>query len=64
MKLTQTSKQMAYLTIEDLLGTVEVIVFPRDYENNSAALVQDAKVFVQGRVSCEDIYDRRRVNKI
>ena len=29
-------------------------MFPRDYENNSAALVQDAKVFVQGRVSCED----------
>ena len=54
VKLTKTSKQMAYLTIEDLLGTVEVIVFPRDYENNSAALVQDAKVFVQGRVSCED----------
>ena len=54
VKLTKTNKQMAYLTIEDLLGTVEVIVFPRDYENNSAALVEDSKVFVQGRVSCED----------
>ena len=54
VKLTRTSKQMAYLTIEDLLGTVEVIVFPRDYENNAAALERDAKVFVQGRVSCED----------
>ena len=54
VKLTKTSKQMAYLTIEDLLGTVEVIVFPRDYENNASVLEQDAKVFVQGRVSCED----------
>lgn len=54
VKLTKNSKQMAYLTIEDLLGTVEVIVFPRDYENNRALLEQDAKVFVQGRVSCED----------
>ena len=54
VKLTKTSKQMAYLTIEDLLGTVEVIVFPRDYENNAALLVQDAKVFVQGRVASED----------
>ena len=54
VKLTKTSKQMAYLTIEDLLGTVEVIVFPRDYEKNAAALEEDAKVFVQGRVSCED----------
>ena len=54
VKLTKTSKQMAYLTIEDLLGTVEVIVFPRDYEQNASVLEQDAKVFVQGRVSCED----------
>ena len=54
VKLTKTNKQMAYLTIEELLGTVEVIVFPRDYENHVAVLEQDAKVFVQGRISCED----------
>ena len=54
VKLTKTNKQMAYLSVEDLLGTVEVIVFPRDYENNAGMLEQDAKVFVQGRVACED----------
>lgn len=54
VKLTKTNKQMAYLTIEDLLGTVEVVVFPRDYENYAALLEQDSKVFVQGRVACED----------
>ena len=32
MKATKTNKMMAFITIEDLVGTVEVIVFPRDYE--------------------------------
>ncbi len=54
VKLTKTGKQMAYLTIEDLLGTMEVIVFPKDYEQNARFLETDAKVFVQGRVSNED----------
>lgn len=54
VKLTKTNKQMAYLIIEDLLGTVEVVVFPKDYEKNMALLIEDEKVFVQGRVSCED----------
>ena len=54
VKLTKTNKQMAYVVIEDLLGTVEVIVFPRDYENNAPLLAEDSKVFIQGRVSCED----------
>ncbi len=54
VKLTKTSKQMAYLTVEDLLGTVEVVVFPRDYEVNRAFLETDAKVFIYGRAACED----------
>ena len=36
------------------MGTVEVVVFPRDYEKNSHLIEQDAKVFIQGRVSAED----------
>ncbi|MDD3369446.1 MAG: DNA polymerase III subunit alpha [Lachnospiraceae bacterium] len=54
IKYTKTNKIMAFLTIEDLVGTVEVIVFPRDYERNSAKLVDDAKVFITGRVSVEE----------
>jgi DNA polymerase-3 subunit alpha len=54
VKYTKTNKTMAFLTVEDLVGTVEVVVFPRDYEKNSQLLTQDRKVFVQGRVSCED----------
>ena len=53
IKYTKTNKTMAFLTIEDLVGTVEVIVFPKDYEKNSQMLTLDRKVFVRGRVSCE-----------
>jgi len=45
---------MAFLELEDLYGVVEVVVFPRDYERNSKYLVEDAKVFVTGRVSLEE----------
>ena len=45
---------MAFLTLEDLVGTVEVIVFPRDYERNAELLKEDSKVFIQGRVSVEE----------
>ena len=54
IKHTKNNKTMAFLTIEDLVGTVEVVVFPRDYEKNRAYLEEDSKVFVKGRVSEED----------
>ncbi len=54
IKHTKNNKTMAFLTIEDIAGTVEVVVFPRDYENNRLYLDEDAKVFVKGRVSEED----------
>ena len=54
IKHTKTNQMMAFITIEDLLGTVEVVVFPRDYEKNRDYLEADSKVFVRGRVSEED----------
>ncbi|MCC8066589.1 MAG: DNA polymerase III subunit alpha, partial [Clostridiales bacterium] len=54
VKYTKTNKTMAFLTLEDLVGTVEVVVFPRDYETYNQYLAEDNKVFVRGRVSCED----------
>ena len=45
---------MAFATVEDLVGTVEVVVSPRDYEKNRQYLEIDNKVFVRGRVSEED----------
>ena len=54
IKYTKNNKVMAFLTIEDLLGTVEVVIFPKDYEKNKLYLEEDSKVFVKGRVSEED----------
>ena len=54
IKHTKNNKTMAFITIEDLLGTVEVVVFPKDFEKNRVFLNEDSKVFVKGRVSEED----------
>jgi len=54
IKYTKNNKTMAFITIEDLMGTVEVVIFPRDYEKNQMFLNEDNKVFVRGRVSEED----------
>ena len=54
VKYTKTNKTMAFLTLEDLVGTVEVVVFPKDYETYGAYLKEENKIFVRGRVSSED----------
>ncbi len=61
IKYTKNDKIMAFLQVEDLLGTVEVIVFPRDYEKNNARLVEDNKVFIRGRVSSEEERDGKLI---
>ena len=52
--VTVKGQMMAFLTVEDLFGTVEVVVFPRDYEKYRQYLEEDNKIFVKGRVSEED----------
>lgn len=54
VKTTRTSQLMAFITLEDLEGSVEVIVFPKDYEANRELFVEDAKLFIRGRVSIGD----------
>ncbi|MGN0267794.1 MAG: OB-fold nucleic acid binding domain-containing protein, partial [Lachnospiraceae bacterium] len=54
IKYTKTNKTMAFLTVEDLVGTVEIIVFPRDYEKYHHLMQTDQKIFVKGRVSVEE----------
>lgn len=54
IKYTKTSQTMAFLQVEDLVGTVEVLVFPRAYERFRACCEKDARIFVSGRVSLED----------
>ncbi len=45
---------MAFITVEDLLGTVEVVIFPQSYEKSQQYLQETAKYFMRGRVSEED----------
>ena len=54
VKFTRNNKAMAFLTIEDLTGSVEVIVFPKDYERFSRFLNEDEKVFVVGHATVEE----------
>ena len=54
VKLTKNGQQMAFVTVEDMVGSVEVIVFPRDYESKRNMLNEDAKVFISGRTSIGD----------
>ncbi len=54
VKTTKTNQLMAFLTIEDLVGSVEVLVFPRDYEKYKELFTEDRKVFIKGRTSIGD----------
>ncbi|MBR3397998.1 MAG: DNA polymerase III subunit alpha [Lachnospiraceae bacterium] len=54
IKYTKNNDIMAFITVEDLVGTVEVIVFPKTYERFASRLEPDSKVFVEGRVSVEE----------
>ncbi len=54
VKTTRTNSMMAFITLEDLVGTVEIIVFPRDYEKYKIVLQEDSKIFVRGKVTAEE----------
>lgn len=61
VKYTRTNKAMAFITVEDLVGSVEVVVFPKDYEKFKHLLTEDQKVFVRGRVSGEEDKDSKLI---
>jgi DNA polymerase III subunit alpha len=54
VKATRKNTMMAFITIEDLFGTVEVIIFPRDYERYKEYLLEDNKVFIRGKITVEE----------
>ncbi len=54
IKYTKNNKTMAFITVEDLVGTVEVIIFPRDYEKNHLLLNEDEKIFIRGHANVEE----------
>ena len=54
VKTTRSNQLMAFITLEDLMGSVEVIVFPKNYEADRDVLAEDSKIFIKGRVSLGD----------
>lgn len=54
IKYTKNNKTMAFLTLEDLAGTVEIVIFPKDYEKNQHLLNVDEKVFIRGHANVEE----------
>ena len=54
VKTTRSNQLMAFITLEDLMGSVEVIIFPKNYEADRDVLTEDSKIFIKGRVSLGD----------
>jgi len=54
VKATRNNTMMAFLMLEDLFGSVEIIVFPRDYERYKEHLLEDNKVFIRGKITVEE----------
>lgn len=54
LKTTRNNKLMAFVTVEDMYGSVEVLVFPNVFEKKREYFEQDNKVFIRGRASIGD----------
>ena len=54
IKLTRNNQRMAFITLEDLVGSVEVIVFPRDFENYKDLIEEGRKYIIAGKASLEE----------
>ena len=65
IRMTKRGQSMAYVTLEDLVGTVEVIVFPKPYQEYRTHIFADNKIFVTGDVDRRDDENGKiRANKI
>lgn len=56
-KYTKNNKIMAFVTVEDLYGSAEIIIFENCYQNCSNSLVEDNIVLVDGRLSIREDED-------
>jgi len=54
VKTTKNNQLMAFVSLEDMVGTVEALIFPKIYEKHKQHLVEDSKVFLRGRASIGD----------
>lgn len=52
--MTKKMQMMAFVELEDMVGSVEVIVFPKIYEQTKEYLNEEARVYVEGRVQIQE----------
>lgn len=53
-KITKNGSAMAFLTVEDRYGEIEVIVFAKQYSKYSEMLVDEAAVVISGNISRDE----------
>lgn len=71
-KITKNNNMMAFITLEDLYGTVEGIIFPKIYESCKDILYEDNIVMVEGTIDaseeeapkliCNKVYEIRKID--
>ena len=59
VKTTKNNQLMAFLTLEDLKGTVEIIIFPKTYERYRKYMEMEQKLIIRGRAALEEEADAR-----
>ncbi len=64
VKMTKNNQNMAFITLEDLMGSIEVVVFPKKYEQYRQYLEQDSKIFVYGRASISEDEGKMLLEKV
>ena len=58
-KVTKNGDTMAFITLDDKFGEIEIIVFAKLYKQFSSEIFEDNAVVIEGRASAEDGEDAR-----
>lgn len=64
VKMTKNNQNMAFITLEDTVGTLEIVVFSRAYEKYRQYLEVDSKIFVYGRASISEKESKLILDKL
>ena len=54
-KVTKNNNMMAFITLEDLYGSIECIIFPATYEKNHKFIEEDKIILLEGRLSISEV---------
>lgn len=54
VKSTRNNSMMAFITLEDMYGSIEVLVFPKVYEKFNKLVLEDSLVLIKGRLSVRE----------